>query len=164
MINDVDPIYIPETTKVRIRDDFYLKFCNQVEKGENRSEREVFTTDWQRFLWAFILGIHEGKRTPFKKGEKTHTPFGFDVFKNKQKMLRLIIGLTIQELYKDNCSKLKEDFEVAETEGRNLGNDIKIAMEEFANTGFAKMMYKTSTIPGYIENMEEIVADILDKE
>ncbi len=164
MINDLDPINIPETTKIRIRDDFYVKFCNQVEKGENRSEREVFTTDWQRFLWAFILGINEGKRTPFKKGEKIHTPFGFDVFKNKQKMLRLIIGLTLQELYKNNVDKLKEDFETAEIEGKNLGNEIKIAMEEFANTGFAIMMYKTSIIPGYIENMEEIVADILEKD
>ena len=163
MINDFDSIHISETTKIRIRDDFYLKFCNQTEKGENRSEREVFTTDWQRFLWAFILGINEGKRTPFKKGDKTHTPFGFDVFKNKQKMLRLIIGLTLQELYKDNTKKLKDDFEAAEIEGRNLGNDIKVAMEEFANTGFAIMMFKTSTIPGYIENMEEIVADILEK-
>ena len=44
MINDFDPIHIPETTKIRIRDDFYLKFCNQVAKGESRSEREVFTT------------------------------------------------------------------------------------------------------------------------
>lgn len=164
MINDFDPIYIPESTKIHIREEFYLKFCNQVQKGENRSEREVFSTDWQRFLWAFILGIKEGKRTPFKKGEKTYTPFGFDVFKNKQKMLRLIIGLTLQELYKDNTNKLKEDFETAETEGRNFGTDIKLAMEEFANTGFAKMIYKTATIPGYIESMEEIVADILDKE
>ena len=164
MINDFDPIHIPETTKIRIREDFYLKFCNQVEKGENRSEREVFTTDWQRFLGAFILGIHEGKRTPYKKSDKTHTPFGFDVFKNKQKMLRLIIGLTLQELYKDTPKKLKEDFETAELEGRNLGTDIKVAMEEFANTGFAKMMYKTSTIPGYIESMEDIVSDILEKE
>ena len=164
MINDMDPIHISETTKIRIREDFYLKFCNQTEKGENRSEREVFTTDWQRFLWAFILGINEGKRTPFKKGDKTYSPFGFDVFKNKQKMLRLIIGLTIQEIYKNDIGELKEDFENAETEGKNLGNDVKVAMEEFANTGFAIMMYKTSTIPGYIESMEEIVADILEKD
>ena len=47
---------------------------------------------------------------------------------------------------------------------KNLGTDIKLAMEEYANTGFAKMMYKTSTIPGYIESMEEIVADILEKD
>ena len=58
----------------------------------------------------------------------------------------------------------KEDFEKAVNEGKNLGTEIKLAMEEFANTGFAIMMYKTSTIPGYIESMEEIVADILEKE
>ena len=67
---------------------------------------------------------------------------------NKQKMLRLIIGLTLQEIYKDNTNKLKEDFEKARIEGKNLGTDIKLAMEEYANTGFAKI----------------IVADILEKD
>ena len=92
MINDIDPIYIPETTKIRIREDFYLKFCNQSGKGENRSEREVFTTDWQRFLWAFILGIFVGQRTPIQNKTK-NPPFGTEVFKNRNKILKLMIGI-----------------------------------------------------------------------
>ena len=70
----------------------------------------------------------------------------------------------ILQLIFENGDVSEEDFEKAEIEGKNLGTDIKLAMEEYTNTGFAKMMYKTSTIPGYIESMEEIVADILEKD
>lgn len=167
MINEQDIIYIPETTKIRIKEKFYLKFCNQTEKDEKRSDRVVFKTDWQRFLWAFILGLNAGQRTPFLKGEKTFTPFGFDVFKNQNKILNLIIALCLQEMYKDNPSKLKDDFEKLSTEldahGKqtNLGSYVRIAMEEYANTGFAIMSLKSDMIPGYIENIEEIVRHIL---
>lgn len=167
MINEQDIIYIPETTKIRIEEKYYLKFCNQTEKNERRSDRAVFTTDWQRFLWAFILGLNAGQRTPFLKGEKTFTPFGFDVFKNQNKILNLIIALCLQEMYKDNPSKLKDDFEKLSTEvdarGKqgNLGASVKLAMEEYANAGFAIISYQTENIPGYIENMDEIVRHIL---
>jgi hypothetical protein len=164
MINESEAISISETTKIRISEEYYLRFCNQTEKNENRAERAVFETDWKRFMWAFVLGINAEKRTPIKKGEKTYSPFGFDVFKNHYKMFQLVIALCLQEMYKDDPSKLKKDYEKASQNKENLGTNIRIAMEEYANTGFALMRYKADTIPGYIENIDEIVRDILSDE
>ncbi|MBD5447345.1 MAG: hypothetical protein HDR32_06310 [Treponema sp.] len=170
MLNEQNPISVPETTKIRIADEYYKRFMNQTATGEtesnvanakNREPREVFKTDWQRFLWAFILGLNNGERTKLPPSKDCRTPFGFDVFKNHKKMLDVIFALCIQERYKDNPTKLKEDFELAEKKNENLGTEIRTAMEEYANTGFAIMSYRNNEVPGYIENMEEIVMDIL---
>lgn len=61
-----DVIDLGESTKFDIEDEYYKKFCNQLENEgtDARSRRTVFKTDWQRFLWAFILGIYVGDKTP----------------------------------------------------------------------------------------------------
>ena len=140
--------------------EWYKKFCNQVEKEETRGSRAVFSFDWQRFLWAFILGIYVEKRTPLQNKTK-NPPFGTEVFKNRNKILKIMIGLTIQETYKDQPDKLKSDFEEVSQKGENLGKQIRIAIEEYANTGFAIMDNRTRELPGYIENIEYVVEDIL---
>lgn len=171
MLNEQNPIYIPETTKIRIADEYYKRFMNQTAIGEaegnvsnikNRRSRAVFETDWQRFLWAFILGLDNGERTKLPSPKDCRTPFGFDVFKNHKKMLDVIFALCIQEKYKKNPTKLKDDFELAEKNNENLGAEIRIAMEEYANTGFAIISHRNSEVPGYIENIDEIVSDILE--
>src|SRR5574344_1982566 len=157
-------IDLGDSTKFNIEDEYYKKFCNQNEKEEQRSDRTVFTTDWQRFLWAFILGIYVGKRSPIQTKTK-QPPFGTEVFRNRDKIFKLIIGLTLQELYKNNPEQLKKDFESATLKGENLGKSIRIAIEEFANTGFAILARRAVEKPGYIENIEYVVEDILsDKE
>ena len=157
-----DAINLGESTKFNIEDEYYKMFCNQGEKGESRSERAVFTTDWQRFLWAFILGIHVETRTPLQNKTKT-PPFGTEVFKNHNTILKLMVGLTLQELYKDNPHQLhvesEEDFQNQE----NLGKKIRIAIEEYANTGFAIMAQRSREKPGYIESLEDVVSDILSE-
>lgn len=170
MINEENPISIPETTKLKIADEYYFKFFNQTANGDvedgpanakNRSSRAVFEKDWQRFLWAFILGINDGSRTKLPSSSHCKTPFGFDVFKNRQKMLKVIFGLCLQEQYKNNPSQLKDDFEASTANGDNLGTSIRVAIEEYANTGFAIMKFRDNEVSGYIENMDEIVSDIL---
>lgn len=72
-----------------------------------------------------------------------------------------MIALTLQELYKDNPDELKKDFEVASETGENLGRKIKTAIEEYANTGFSILDRRGKEKPGYIENIEYVVEDIL---
>ena len=155
-----DAIDLGDSYKFNIEDEWYKKFCNQVEKGEKQSERVVFSFDWQRFLWAFILGIQFEKRTPIRTKTK-NPPFGMEVFKNKSRIIKLIIGLVLQETYKDNPAQLKQDYEEAEKNGENLGKKIRTAIEEYANTGFAVIDQRSREQPGYIENIEYVIADIL---
>ena len=155
-----DAIDLGDSTKFNMDDEWYNKFCNQVERDDKRSERVVFSTDWQRFLWAFILGIFVGKRTPIQNKTK-NPPFGAEVFKNRGKILKLMIGLALQEMYKGEPQKLKTDYEKATEKGESLGKDIRICIEEFANTGFAVINQRSIEQPGYIENLEYVIADIL---
>lgn len=154
-----DIIDLGDATKFNIEEIYYKKFCNQVEKEELRSTRAVFITDWQRFLWAFVLGIYVGKKTPLEQKTKS-PPFGTEVFKNRNKILKTMIALTIQEEYKDNPSKLKEDFEEATVKNENLGIKIRQGIEEYANTGFSILDRRGKEKPGYIENLEYVVEDI----
>lgn len=151
------------TTKFNIEDIWYKKFCNKYEKEETtKSSRSVFQYDWQRFVWAFILGIYVEKRTPLQEKTKV-PPFGKEVFANRQKILKTMIGLTLQELYKNNPDKLKDDFEEAFNKGENLGRKIKLAIEEYANTGFAILDRRGREKPGYVENLEYVIEDILSE-
>lgn len=155
-----DAIDLGDSTKFNMEEEWYNKFCNQVEKDEKRSERVVFSTDWQRFLWAFILGIFVGKRTTIQNKTKK-PPFGTEVFKSRGKILKLMIGLALQEMYKDDPKRLKTDYESASENGGSLGKDVHICIEEFANTGFAVINQRSIEQPGYIENLEYVVKDIL---
>lgn len=148
-------------TKFNIADVWYQKFCNKYEKEETtKASRSVFQFDWQRFVWAFILGISVEKRTPIENKTK-NPPFGKEVFDRRQKILKTMIGLTMQEMYKNNPDKLKDDFELASKNGENLGKAIKVAIEEYANTGFSILERRGIEKPGYIENIEYVVEDIL---
>lgn len=149
------------TTKFNIEEEWYKKFCNKYEKEEiKKSSRAVFQYDWQRFLWAFILGISVEKRT--KLTDKTkNPPFGKEVFNGRGKILSTMIALTLQELYKNNPDKLKSDFEKASENNENFGRSIKTAIEEYANTGFSIIDRRGKEKPGYIENIEYVVDDIL---
>lgn len=155
-----DIIDLGDSYKFNIEDEWYKKFCNQVAKEETRGTRAVFAFDWQRFLWAFILGIYVEKRTPLQNKTK-NPPFGTEVFKNRSRILKIMIALTIQESYKDNPDQLKADFEEISAKNENMGKQIRSAIEEYANTGFAIIDQRNRERPGYIENIENIVEDIL---
>jgi len=155
-----DIIDLGDSYKFNIEDEWYKKFCNQVAKEETRGSRAVFSFDWQRFLWAFILGIYVEKRTSLQNKTK-NPPFGTEVFKNRSRILKIMIGLTIQETYKDNPDQLKTDFEEISSKNENMGKQIRLAIEEYANTGFAIIDQRNREKPGYIENIETVVEDIL---
>lgn len=155
-----DIIDLGDSYKFNIEDEWYKKFCNQVAKEETRGTRAVFSFDWQRFLWAFILGIYVEKRTPLQNKTK-NPPFGTEVFKNRSRILKIMIALTIQETYKNDPDKLKSDFEEISSKNENMGKQIRLAIEEYANTGFAIIDQRNRERPGYIENIENIVDDIL---
>ena len=72
-----------------------------------------------------------------------------------------MIGLTIQETYKDNPDQLKTDFEEISSKNENMGKQIRLAIEEYANTGFAIIDQRNRERPGYIENIEDVIQDIL---
>ena len=156
-----DVIDLGEFTKFNIDDEWYKKFFQKYAKNETtKNSRLVFQSDWQRFLWAFVLGIHVGERTKIQK-KTENPPFGTEVFKNRNKILKLMIGLTLQETYGKNPEQLKKDFEDAEKAGENLGKKIKVAIEEYANTGFSILDRRSREKPGYIEDIELVIEDIL---
>ncbi len=149
------------SSKINIDDEWYNKFCNKYAKEETaKNTRAVFQFDWQRFLWAFILGILVEKRTPLTQKTK-NPPFGKEVLNGRNKIQKTIIALTLQELYKDNPDALKKDFEIATEKGENLGKTIKVAIEEYANTGFSILNGRGKEKLGYIEDLEYVVEDIL---
>ena len=155
-----DIIDLGESYKFNWEDEWYKKFGNQVANAVNRAtDRDVFKTDWQRFVWAFILGIFVEKRTPLQSKTK-NPPFGTEVFKNRNKILKTMIGFTLQEMYKNNPDQLKADFEKASVNNENIGKQIRIAIEEYANIGFSIIDRRGKEKPGYIENIEYIVEDI----
>lgn len=149
------------TSKFNIDEDWYNKFCDKYAKGQTtKNSRNVFQFDWQRFLWAFILGLFVEKRTPLAQKTK-NPPFGKEVFNGRPKILTTMIALTLQELYKENPDDLKKDFEIASENGENLGRKIKVAIEEYANTGFSILNDRGKEKLGYIESLEYVVEDIL---
>lgn len=150
---------IKPTVGIRIERDHYNFFFNQQIKG-GKSERILFKMDYQRFLWAFILGIKSGERLPLTAS--TESPFKWEIIQRRTNMAQLMIGLVIQEKYKDNPERLREDFENAETTETSFSDELRIAVEEYANKGFQILFQKSLLNQGYIEDVESIVHDILD--
>ena len=72
-----------------------------------------------------------------------------------------MIGLTLQETYGNGLDQLKKDFERLSQKGENLGKDIRVAIEEYANTGFLILDRRGKEKPGYIEDIELVVQDVL---
>lgn len=142
------PIYVSE--------DAYLEFMNQKKSGDGRSGRAVFKYDYQRFAWAFVLGINEGKRK--KIDGKKYSPFKWQVI--PEDMKSMIIALTLQEVYKAKPEKLKTDLNSMSEESFNTS--LRTAIEEYANEGFTILQHKELDDPGYIEDFEAVVTDILE--
>ena len=142
------PIYVSK--------DNYLLFFNQQEKQETTKNRAVLKTDYQRFIWAFVLGIRLGTRIPLGKNRESSFKWQYI----PQETRALIIGLTLQEMYGDNPEKIKED--VNDSDGNNTFNEhLRQAIEEYANAGFSVIRQRALIDPTYIENFEAVVHDIL---
>ena len=139
-----------------VSEEAYLTFMNQKESGEGKASRAVFKYDYQRFVWAFVLGISAGKRKEIEGKKESSTKWsGFS-----RDMQTMMIALTLQELYKDNPDSLKADINNSKTE-EEFYQTIRTAIEEYANAGFHILQHKTLDDPGYIEDFEAVVRDIL---
>lgn len=141
---------------LNVSEDAYLAFMNQKKKADGRSVRAVFKFDYQRFAWAFILGISEGKRKEIV-GKKV-SPFKWNILPDEMKTM--FIALTIQELYKDKPDGLKRDLNTLTEDKFNA--QLRTTIEEYANYGFSLMQHKDLDEPGYIDNFELVVRDILE--
>ena len=53
---------------INVTKENYDLFFNQQAKQETKKNRAVFKTDYQRFIWAFVLGIKTGK-SPKKRNK-----------------------------------------------------------------------------------------------
>ena len=157
----MDLLDIKETVGIKIDKQYYDFFMNKTARGGEK-ERSLFKTDYQRFLWAFILGINEGKKLPLSKN--TESSFKWAIVKHQANISKMMIGLIVQEMYKDNIDALKEEFEQALETGESFSDKLKEALEEYANAGFKIMYEKTMLCPDYIENVDEIIKDIIGEE
>lgn len=149
---------IKPTVGIRIQKDHFDFFFQQQLKG-GKNERVLFKMDYQRFLWAFILGIKAGERVPLTS--KTESAFKWEIIQRRPNMAQLMIGLVIQEKYKDCPEKLREDFENAQSGDNPFSDELRIAVEEYANKGFEILTQKMLIDNGYIENVQSVVNDIL---
>lgn len=150
---------IKPTVSIRISKKHYDFFFNQQLKG-GKSERILFKMDYQRFLWAFILGVKSEIRQPLTS--PTESAFKWEIIQRRPNISQLMIGLVIQEIYKANPEKLREDFENAENTNDSFSDKLRIAVEEYANKGFEILTQKSLLNPGYIEEVQSIVEDILN--
>ena len=153
---------IKPTLEMRMEQQYYDYFCNQKARSgeiDKKSNRTLFKHDYQRYLWAFILGIKKGVRKPLSG--KTAGSFKWEIIQRRNNVAQLMVGLVIQEKYKDNVDKLREDFEKCSEEGTSFSDALRLAIEEYANTGFDILMQKSLMNPGYIEDINIIVEDIL---
>lgn len=141
---------------IYVSEDAYLAFMNQKKSAEGRSGRAVFKFDYQRFAWAFVLGISEGKRK--KIDGKKISPFKWQVI--PEDMKSMIIALTLQEVYISKPGNLKSDLNSMSED--NFNSMLRTAIEEYANEGFNILQHKELDEPGYIENFDLVVQDILE--
>lgn len=141
---------------INVSEDAYLAFMNQKNSADGRASRAVFKFDYQRFAWAFVLGISDGKRKEIV-GKKISS-FKWNTIPDEMKTL--LIALTIQEMYKDKPDGLKRDLNNLSEEKFNT--QLRTAIEEYANAGFTIMQHKDLDDPGYIDNFESVVQDILE--
>ena len=140
---------------INVSEDAYNAFMNQKSSADGRASRAVFKFDYQRFAWAFVLGISKGKRKELSK--KKCSSFKWTTIPDEMKTL--IIALTIQEMYKDKPAGLKIDLNNLSEE--KLNAQLRTAIEEYANEGFIILQHKNFDDPGYIDNFESVVQDIL---
>ena len=139
---------------INVSEDAYQAFMNQKESGEGKASRAVFKFDYQRFAWAFVLGISAGKRKEIEG--KKESSFKWTVF--PEDMKTMIIALALQEIYKDDPNDFKVDIN---TLGENFNLKIRTAIEEYANAGFHILQHKKLNDPGYIEDFEAVIKDIM---
>lgn len=147
---------------IRICEDYYQNFFNQQKKQTKRKERLVFANDYQIYLWAFLLGYESKVRTPLEG--KTNYAFKWDIIEKRFNLSRKIIGLLVLFLYENDPSRIKSDYQEIKNENTNeskLSQELRIAFEEFANTGFDIIAQKEFSEPGYIHNGLAITQDIL---
>ena len=140
---------------INVAKENYDLFFNQQAKQETKSNRAVFKTDYQRFIWAFVLGIKVGKRTRIEGKKENSFKWGNIPADAKS----IIMGLTLQELYSSSPDQLTNDLETKGSEG--LSEQIRQAIEEYANTGFIEIRKKTIYNEYYIEDFEAVIEDIL---
>ena len=141
---------------INVSEEAYYAFMNQKKSADGRASRAVFKYDYQRFAWAFVLGISEGKRKEL--GKKKFSPFKWNIVPDEMKTM--LIALTIQEMYRDKPEGLKIDLNNLSEEKFNA--QLRTAIEEYANAGFSIMQHKDLDDRGYIDNFESVVQDILE--
>ena len=140
------PIYVSEEA--------YLTFMNWKESGEGKASRAVFKYDSQRFVWAFVLGISAGKTREIEGKKESSTKWS----EFPRDMQTMMIALALQERYKDNPNEFKADLD---SMGEDFNQELKKTIEEYANEGFNILQHKTLDDPGYIDDFEAVVRDIL---
>lgn len=147
---------------LRIKEEYYLSFFNQQQRAIQKKERQVFSYDYQIFLWAFILGYSEKKQSPIEG--KTNSAFKWEIIERRTPVSKKILGLTLMALYENNPEGIKEDYQNRSDQNPNesvLSSNLRNAIEEYANTGFEIIAKKEFESPGYLNDGMLIIQDIL---
>ncbi len=146
---------------IRIQKEYYDAYFDQQNRATRRVERSVFEYDYQRFLWAFILGVSGGQRKELEG--PTKVAFKWDVIEKRPEVANKMIGLALYANYDADASRLKTDYlnMLEGEEGQSaLGRVLRNSIEEFANAGFAIITDREVDEAGYLEDPQRILLDI----
>jgi len=138
---------------INVQEDLYQLFFDQQAKNVKKSEKPVFVYDYQTFLWAFIEGIQAGICTPLEGKKKS--PFKWEVIDRRQHISKKMFALVLVALYQDSPDAMKEDYF-----NETLSEKLRIAIEEFANTGLQIMRKKQMENASFYIDGENLVRDI----
>lgn len=138
------------------------RFCVDKQYSEELAKKQIpnhkvlylnenKNTKTELFLFALALGVHEGKRTPSKAKEGLILTGSFQ---NTDMAMAVVNSVAIQELRKNG-----RDNEI------NNSDVVYQIAEEYANTGFAKIMELIPNFDVFDEERFELqIMEMLDDE
>ncbi len=145
----IESAIIDDNALMNIDEDYYLRLfngrlCPSQKDAEGRRQRKEFPfqTMWELFVYAFVLGIKDGRRKPI---QKVHKPFRWiNIASVHQKNLLLLVSAQ-----HDSFEFLKD------------GDNVKMAIEEYANCGLSLINQDIKNNPSAYSSLEDLTDRII---
>jgi hypothetical protein len=126
-------------------------------EGTSWEQGKYFTTKYEIYMYATILGLRREYRLPIKSNNKSKF-IEIKYWQPTDLAEYVIMGILAKSEIDFNEIENKDDKEV-EKEISNL----KKLMEEYANGGFDMIRAKLESSPSFFENNDNCFIDLLDE-
>jgi hypothetical protein len=126
-------------------------------EGTSWEQGKYFTTKYEIYMYATLLGLRSDYRLPIKSSNKNKF-IEIKYWQPTDLVEYLIMGI---------LAKSEIDFiEIENKDDKEVEKDIlnfKKLMEEYANGGFDKLRAKFESSPAFFENNDNCFIDLLDE-